>query len=464
VGRTHVKARQRARGARTAGTLIVGLVALALLAAACGSGTSSSPATPTTLAGPKQSTTLGVGVTATSIKVGISLIDYSCISAFTNSIRVGEKGVYQAYVNYINEHGGVAGRKIVPVYVKYCPIGTATILAACTSLTEDSNVFADIGTFYDPSGDAQECIAGQHHRVLLTYDLTQAIMNKAPAGLMVTPAVTPERRVRVLLELLGQRKTLAGRTVAVLGDTTVASTVNGAIVPGLKKLGVKMGDTALLTISGSDTTAAQAQLESFIEKWKTEHVDTVFLSGEAVESQQFVTKLRAELPDLLLLSDNNDGSTFGQQLEKAGVKRNPYQGLIAASGQTDQEYAVSPNWTYCKDIYKSETGKVAPGPTSVIPYKDGKTLDTYGAIGNACQLLSMFHDIAQRVGKYLNDANWVDTVNTFGHIANRNAGPYSSLTKGKYDANDNFRLEQFESSIPPEGNFSPITPLQDITG
>ena len=65
-----------------------------------------------------------------------------------------------------------------------------------------------------------------------------------------------------------------------LGDSTLVSTVNGTILPGLKKLGVKVESTGFLTVgSTTDTAAAQDQLESFIERWKTEHVDTVFLSS-----------------------------------------------------------------------------------------------------------------------------------------------------------------------------------------
>ena len=293
-------------------------------------------------------------------------------------------------------------------------------------------MFAVIGTLYDPSGDAQTCIAGQHHRVLLTFDLTQAIIDKSPAGLIVNAGSNPERLVRVLLELLAKRGTLKGRTVGVLGDTASAATVNGTILPGLKKLGVTLGTTGLLTISGSDTTAAQSQLDSFIERWKTEHVDTVFLSGYAASSVQFVTKLRKELPNLLLLSDNGQVLGDAQQLKHAGVTPNPYEGLITAGGQTQSEYANGPNWKYCKDIYKQETGKDAPDANDVIPYKGSKTqtLDTYGSINDACQLVTMFHDIGQRVGPDLNNTNWVNTVNTYGPITNRGSGPYSSLTKG----------------------------------
>ena len=348
--------------------------------------------------------------------------------------------------------------------MSFCPVGTATILAACTSLTEDHDVFAVVGTFYDPSGDAQECVAAQHRRVLLTFDLTQAIMDKAPAGLMVTPDANPERRVRVLLELLGRRHTLRGRTVGVLGDTSLGSVVDSTIVPGLKKLGVRTGTPALLSITGTDTTAAQSQLESFIERWKSDGVNTVFMSGSDVSSVQFVTKIRQEMPDVLLLADTTNTLDFAQQLQRAGVRPNPYAGLITAAGQTTKEYESSPNWKFCRDIYQREFHKAAPGPFTVIPYKNGKTLDTYGAINDACQLLSMFRDIAQRVGKDLNDTTWIDTVNHFGPIANRGAGPYSSLGGGKYDANDNFRLEQINPALPPAGNFEPLSPLEDVTG
>ena len=210
--------------ARRFGTVsVVGVLVVALLLAACGSGTGKTGVgSSTTVGQPAPSTPLGVGVTATSIKVGVSLLDYACVEAFTNSLRFGQPAIYQTFINYVNQNGGVAGRKIVPVYKMFCPIGTATVLAACTSLTEDSQVFAVIGTFYDPSGDGQTCIAGQHHRVLLTFDLTQAIMNKSPAGLIVNAGSNPERLVRVLLELLARRGILKGRTVAVLGDTAGA--------------------------------------------------------------------------------------------------------------------------------------------------------------------------------------------------------------------------------------------------
>ena len=408
---------------------------------------------------------VGVGVTPTQIKVGIALVDFDCVKDFVDEIRVNQDQVYQAYIDDINAKGGIAGRKIVPVYDSYCPLGSAGPLAVCTKFADDDKVFAVIGTFVDFSGDAQTCVAKQHQRVLMTFNLTQAIMNQSPRGLIVYPGATNERTVRILLQLLKKQNTLAHKKVAVLGGSQEASTVNQTIVPGLKKLHVAMGSTAVLSISGTaDTTAAEAQLDSFIEKWKSEHINAVFLSGDEVASKQFVTKLRAALPKVMLIADTTDVKDFGQELVHAGMKPNPYEGILSAGGPTPQEYDQSENWKYCAAIYEKYTGMHAPNSQEVLQGPGGKTLGTNGSINDACQVLTMFHDIADRVGQNLNNSNWVKTVKAFGKIDNRGSGPFSSLHSGKYDAEDNFRLEAFDSSIGSGGDWRAVTPLQDITG
>ena len=66
------------------------------------------------------------------------------------------------------------------MYKTICPLSESDALAACTSLTDDENVFAVIGIFVDPSGDAELCMTKTKKRILLTYDLTQELIDKAP--------------------------------------------------------------------------------------------------------------------------------------------------------------------------------------------------------------------------------------------------------------------------------------------
>ena len=188
---------------------------------------------------------------------------------------------------------------------------------------------------------------------------------------MIYPGATNERTASVLLQLMKKEKTLKGKKVAVLGGANEANTVNKTIVPGLKKLGVKLGSTAVLSSGGAstDTSSAQAQLDSFIEKWKGEHVDAIFLSGNIVSAKDFVTKIKAAMPDVQLLVDNTDVRGPGRDMVAAGVTPNPYEGIIAAGGPTPAEYQKGPNWKYCAKVYKKYTGKKPQTPTQVVKKK-----------------------------------------------------------------------------------------------
>jgi ABC-type branched-subunit amino acid transport system substrate-binding protein len=450
------------------------VAAIAVTLAACGSSskgaspgggaaTTSSSTTPHV-----ESTVLGTGVTATTIKLGISLVDFSCIQQFVNSIRVNQQQTYQAYIDNINATGGINGRKIVPVFKTYCPLTSTSDLNVqiCTAFAEDDKVFAVVGNLSDAAqdGSVETCLAKKHNTVVITYVLTQTIMSLSPPGMIIYPGTTPERTDTVLFELLKKQGTLMGKKVAVLASASSEPAVKSVVLPDLKKMGVSTGTAAYLTVSGSDTTAAQAQLASFIERWKSEGVNALFVTGIDVASQQFMEKVSQGMPGITLMTDVGDTLGFGKQEQHAGVRPNPYAGLLTTGGISPHDYDRSANWQYCATIYQKYTHKVAPDAETVVPGPGGKTLDTNGSINDACQSLSLFHDIATRLGKYLNTTNWVNTVNNYGPIANRGGGLYASLRKGKYDFDDTFTLQSFDPTIPPTGNWKDLTPYQNIAG
>ena len=74
----------------------------------------------------------------------------------------------------------------------------------------------------------------------------------------------------------------------------------------------------------------------------------------------------------------------------------------------------------------------------------------------------MFKTIAEKAGANLTNATWVDTVNKFGSISLVSTN-IASLHTGKYDADDAFRLEAFDSSIAPNGDWKPLTELADAS-
>ena len=441
------------------------LVGIVVILAACGSSSKKTDTTGGTKAPSALSTALGTGVTATEIKLGVSLSDFDCITQFVDQIRVDQEQNYKAYIDDVNAHGGINGRKIVPVFHKFCPIPDAQRLASiCTTFTDDDKVFAVIGNLFDPTGNTQTCIAKRHKTVLFAFMLSQEIMKKSPPGLIIYPGRTPERTISALADLVAKSHTLDGKKVGVLGETSSAKIVTSSVVPALDQLGVETGSKAILQIVGADTTAAQSQLDSFIERWKSEGTNALFVTGTQVASKQFIEKVRQEMPDVILLTDVGDVEEFGQQETQGGRKPNPYEGILSAQGPTDAETDKGENWKTCARIYKEQTGKDAPDSTAVIPAPGGKTLDTNGAIKDACQMVTLFADIAKKAGPNLNNDTWVNAVDNIGAVRNMDGGQFASLHKDKYDIDDTARLSEFDSSLPPYGHWKALTDLQNTPG
>jgi Periplasmic binding protein len=461
-----VREHGRSRKPRVA---VAATLAVALLAAGCSAksngGASASIAPQTTAAGATTTTAPGTGpgVTATTIKLGIAMVDFNCIKAFVTEARPKQQAAYQAFVDDINDHGGINGRKIVPVYKTVCPIGNTAGLAACTAFADDSKVFAVIGEFGQITKDIPLCVAKQHNLPLVTYGLSQDMIDQAPPGLLVTPDILPDRRVRVIMALLKSKHTLDGKTVAVLADSNSKARVDATIKPALSGMNTKQASTGILTISGSDTTQAQSQLDSFIERWKTEHISALVLVGSAVESKTFVEKVRAAFPAITIVADSTDILNGAQDEQKAHVVPNPYTGMITAEGRTGLQHSQTAHFKMCKSIFEAHTGITVPSPNVIIKLGDGRQNQIYGEEEDACALVTMFKLIAQRVGTNLNDANWAQVVDNYGTI-DIPSTDFASLHARKYDADDTYGLVAYDPTIGAAGDWKQLTPVANVSG
>jgi hypothetical protein len=462
----------RSTRSRYSGRIVVSLgLAAALLLASCGSGKSTggasgSSAPSTTQAKLPESTTLGQGVTATTVKLGVVMVDYKSIGAFIDFTRGNQQQAYQVLIDNINKNGGVDGRQIVPVYQTFVPIGTAGPTAACTALTEDSKVFATIGVLIDTTGASQLCFAKQHQSILITHELSESTIDQAPPGLLLTPDITAERLVRAQIALLGKKGLLKGKKVAILAETSTKDRIASSIKPAFDALKVPEGTAAVLATGGNpDTTAAQQALQSFIERWKGEGVNAVFISGLDTVSKVFVQELTAGMPGVMLMTDaDSSAQGAGQDAVHAGVHPNPYEGMYSLVGRNDQSTFETPDVQKCVKIYEAATGVTVISPNDLKPGKDGKRDEVYQTVEDACGDLTFFKVIADKVGKYLDNTNWTNTVNSFGEIGPQlMSQPFGSLGQGKYDSDDGFSLVSFDSSIGDGGDWKTLTPFSDVT-
>jgi ABC-type branched-subunit amino acid transport system substrate-binding protein len=416
---------------------------------------------------PRQSSGGTQGVTKDSIKVGIALIQWSAIKDFIDYTFGDTKKIAQTYVDYINNNGGIDGRKIIPVFKEYPPIpgGKPDPLSLCTAWAEDDKVFAVLGVFIDFSGQGQLCLTKEHKVIHIGHELDQPWIDAAPGGLLLTPDATKEGVSAALVNLLASTGRLKGKTVGVVGDKNNESRVNNVIVPALKKAKAKTGSTAILTITGTDTTAAQAQLDSFIEKWKSEGVNTVFLAGNNVSSKQFAESIKSAMPKVQLVTDTDTSLEQARDEQKAGKNPNPYEGMLSGTGLTPTERWANkgPLLQQCVDIYEKASGTTVPGPDDRKVDSNGKSVETDQALTDFCGELFMFRDIAKKVGPNLTVANWQKTVDKLGPIA-LVPDKFASLCKGKYAAEDSFRLVAYDSSLGTSGDWKKLTPVKDASG
>jgi ABC-type branched-subunit amino acid transport system substrate-binding protein len=410
---------------------------------------------------------LGHGVSAKEIKVGIAIIDYASIADYVDFERGDQQKTAQIFVDYINNNGGVDGRTIVPFFKKYEPIPgrTPDPLALCTSWTDDDGVFAVLGVFIDFTGQGLLCLTKQHNTIHIGHELEQPWIDQSPPGLLLTSDTTKESAAKVLINLLVEGGKLKGKKVGILTDQNSEGRIKSTVAPALKKAGVKTGSEAVLNITGTDTTAAQAQLDSFIEKWKSEGVNAIYMAGLTASAKQFVEKIKAALPKALLIADSDSTALQGQDEVKAGKTPNPYEGMLSTTGKTAAERWAnkSPLLQKCVDIYQKATGTTIPGPNEAVTNSAGKTVQIYTAVTDFCGELFMFQTIAQKVGPDLTVKNWQKTVNSFGKI-DLVPTEIASLCTGKYAADDAFRLVQFSSTAGTNGDWKAVTAVKDASG
>ena len=137
------------------------------------------------------------------------------------------------------------------------------------------------------------------------------------------------------------------------------------IKPALDSMGVAQGSAGVVTVVGSDTSTAQTQLASYIEKWKGEGVDAIILVGQYVPAKEFVEQIKAAMPNVLLLTDGASSAEGGGQDEaSSGRKPNPYDGMLTANGLTDEEVWQSAGLQQCVRTTRPGAASRSSAPTS----------------------------------------------------------------------------------------------------
>ena len=139
--------------------------------------------------------------------------------------------------------------------------------------------------------------------------------------------------------------------------------------------------------------------------------------------------------------------------------------MLSGGGETAQEHFLSEGVQKCVKTYEAATGEKVIAPEDLGEGQTGegapKRIEVYIGIQDRCGELDLFKQIAEKAGPNLTNDTWTAAVNGVGKIK-LNSTQFASLHEGKYDADDALRLVAFDSTIPGNGDFKPLTDLKDI--
>jgi ABC-type branched-subunit amino acid transport system substrate-binding protein len=414
--------------------LVVGVLSLAVLAAACGSSsgtksTSPSSGSGTTASGGKLTATAR-GVTADTIKVGFSYPDLESLAK--QGILKVDNGPYgdiiKALVDDVNASGGINGRKLQLFSDKYSVLAATDQTRVCNELTEDDKVFVILGGFIA----AQNACAIQQHATMVIYTygagFNSILLNEAKAP-FVTHEASDERSTKALVQILDQQGLLKGKKIGVYAQPAQSKPLIDLTVKALEAKGYKATDTALNDAPATDPQAFGAQDKVIANRFKDKGIDVVIVQGTVPPGANFDAA-------------GYDPTFFSPQtsLVTSGAFTNHYDKFpmvagLAASADQDLGYDTA-SMKHCRAVWKKASGKDIKKYTE--EQKEGKS-SGFSAMSTACTALQIFVTAATKAGPDLTYDTFMKALQSLGKIE-LPASPIASFGPNKPDGQDSFQL------------------------
>jgi Periplasmic binding protein len=369
----------------------------------------------------------GPGVTAKTIKVGIT---YANVAAIKNLINVDPgnyQDAYNALIKQINAHGGIGGRKIIPVYAPVDPLGTAGAATACTQLTEDDKVFVAIGFFQQVD---TACYVQTHKTPIIGASLSssQAAAARAP---WFNTLISDSELVPKEMAIYKQEGVFSGKKVGVVG-TSADSVELGTVSSALKKLKIPVAQTAVNGVPDTDTAAQVAEYGTIAQKFKSEGVNLVIAVGNSGNGwPSGLQQNQSAYNPRFIATDYTDLDAY--VTNKAGYSQAILKDVLTAGSIAPANVAWNdPAMKSCiatiKKAYPSDNINNPVTATASTPV-------TWNAPENACQDIALFQDIVKAAGKTLNNATFLHGGQSLTHVTIPGGGGTFDYAGGHNDGN-----------------------------
>jgi hypothetical protein len=386
-----------------------------------GVGTSSSGGT--TSGGSAKLTASDRGVTPTTIKLGVVLLDLSTLTplglGLDNYELETQRKIFDTFIAQANKSGDFHGRKITPVYAVINPLdsnGDKSAQAVCLHLIKDEKVFAVTGF----AGAAGTCAAVQFQTpsVASGADVKEAFTKSH--GNYISGYPSMERICQQWAGWLASTGIIKGKKIGIFGAAAAPeSTAGDALEATLKTLGYPTTYRSRLQ--------DQSQVTIEVTKMKQAGVDTVLFPTNFVLALQFVqTADDQNYHPQYMVSDIGN-------LNVDGLVNKMSRGFDGAIGVTTGSPEGPPAWG-------PEPAPDAKCRTSYNAANDGKDFarGEISPIGPACLGIQLFARGVHDAGPTLTRPAFVSAIERIGPI-DLPAFARGSFRPGKTDFADTVR-------------------------
>lgn len=325
-GETHMKKQSRIAVALFAGA--------SLILAACGGDdggdtteapTSEAPTSeaPSTDAPAEEPTASDIGVTETTISIGVAVADLEAVRAVMPGVVPETLTTdhlfdrWKVFADDINEAGGINGRTIELVRLVWNPLDQTSFDALCAAATIDNELFAMVnGTGL--SSIARECIYDGGVPILYGDVMTEAELATGLAISLVPPTET--MAAAGAKQWIENTDAAAGATVGIMSNNTPGGTAAGdAAQAALEEAGFVVTRAELNSVSG-DNAAINEEGAVAVGNFVAEGAVHVLVATPFTENTGFWTKAaEADLPFTLLDVSSSGCSPFGLSADRAAT-------------------------------------------------------------------------------------------------------------------------------------------------
>ena len=351
------------------------------------------------------------GVTPDTIKIGVTRLDLNAVTraGFAPYLREDDEQAIKAFIDAINQAGGINGRRLVPVIAKVDPLNTGDQRAKCIHLTEVEKVFAviDVDAYIDEAG--QSCFTVEHQTPYIhSAALGANFMRK---GFPFDVTVQPDFNRILVNTILGARDAgffEGSAKVGLLTDDSAASALDDrdrGVRALLHQVGVPDSRISEFRLS-ADATQAQSQTAQAVLQHKAANVTKVLPLTVYISVQTYLS--------------NADAQSFRPQYWSTDFQGLSYDVVTTQFSPTQ--------WDRTRAVTTTKNGELAAGRPLSDPAKAcSKVLTDHGmppvtgytgdsVILAYCDLINLFVAAMRNAGTNPTRVDWGKAVASVGEL------------------------------------------------